>query len=200
MRFYKVIQRIRDAEFKGVKLIGPSVIDFEYSNSVRSLFNLYKVKYNAISSLLYVDRRGSPYNKQLFFFDTKNKVKLLYAISKLSRKSSDDIYISEVNWPLLSKGKYSPILYGYKVSALKSFYKNRVKPLLGASEETSVSEEVYAKYMLDYHEIVKNTKAVKRLYWHQLIAPGYGLVDDSGDTLRKMPAFYVYKKFIKDNS
>jgi hypothetical protein len=34
---------------------------------------------------------------------------------------------------------------------------------------------------------------VKQVYWHQLIAPGYGLIDNRGDTLNKYPAYQAFK-------
>jgi len=173
LNFYKVIQNIRDEFFKDLKLIGPSVIDFEYYYTCRALFNLESIKYDRHSSLLYVDRRGSPYNTQYKFFDTKNKVDLLYSLTKLSWKSSNDIYITEANWPLSNTAPYAP-----------------------TSEHECVSEEDYTKYMLEYHDIIKKTKKIKRVYWHQLIAPGYGLVDNRDGKIRKMPSFEAYKKMI----
>ena len=171
--FYKTIQDVRDNLFKDLKLIGPSVIDFEYYYTVRALFNFEKIKYDKHSSLLYVDRRGSPYNTQYGIFDTKNKVDLLYSLTKLSWKTSDDIYITEVNWPISNTVPYAP-----------------------TSEHECVSKKDYTKYMIDYHEIVKESKKIKRVYWHQLIAPGYGLVDNRDGKLEKTPAFEAYKKMI----
>lgn len=173
LKFYKTIQNIRDEKFKNLILIGPSVIDFEYYYTTRALFNLHDIKYDKHSSLLYVDRRGNPHNIQYGLFDTKNKVDLLYSLTKLSSKVSNEIYITEVNWPLKGTAPYAP-----------------------TSEQECVSEEDYSKFMLEYHKIVKDTKKIKRVYWHQLIAPGYGLVDNREGKLRKMPAFEAYKKMI----
>lgn len=175
LKFYKTVQDVRDEFFKDLKLIGPSVIDFEYYFTCRALFNTENIKYDVHSSLLYVDRRGSPYNTQYKIFDTKNKVDLLYSLTKLSWKSSNVIYITEANWPLSNTEPYAP-----------------------TSEHECVSEEEYKKAMLEYHDIVKNTKKIKRVYWHQLIAPGYGLVDNRDGKIRKMPAFDAYKKMIND--
>ncbi len=175
LKFYKTVQNIRDEFFKDLKLLGPSVIDFEYYYTARALFNLEDIKYDKHSSLLYVDRRGSPYNTQYGVFDTKNKVDLLYSLTKLSWKASNEIYITEVNWPISNTAPYAP-----------------------TSEHECISEEEYKKYMIEYHEIIKGTKKIKRVYWHQLIAPGYGLVDNRDGKLRKMPAFQTYKKMIND--
>ena len=173
LEFYKTIQNIRDEEFKKIVLIGPSVIDFEYYYTSRALFNAYDIKYDKHSSLLYVDRRGSPYNTQYGVFDTKNKIDLLYSLTKLSSKVTNEIYITEVNWPISNTSPYAP-----------------------TSEHECVSKDDYEKFMLEYHKIVKDTKKIKRVYWHQLIAPGYGLVDNREGKLRKMPAFETYKKMI----
>ncbi|WP_072682428.1 hypothetical protein [Arcobacter sp. LA11] len=173
LSFYKIVQNIRNEFFPNLKLIGPSVIDFEYYYTARALFNFEDIKYDKHSSLLYVDRRGSPYNTQYKFFDTKNKIDLLYSLTKMSWKVSNEIYITEVNWPISNTSPYAP-----------------------TSEHECVSEEDYKKFMLEYHKIVKDTKKIKRVYWHQLIAPGYGLVDNREGKLRKMPAFEAYKEMI----
>ena len=34
------------------------------------------------------------------------------------------------------------------------------------------------------------------IFWHQLIAPGYGLVDNRDGKIRKTEAFYAFKKMI----
>ncbi len=173
LNFYETVQNIRDEEYKDLKLIGPSVIDFEYYYTARALFHFQDIKFDKLSSLLYVDRRGSPYNTQYKFFDTKNKVDLLYAMAKLSTKTSNEIYITEANWPISNTAPYAP-----------------------TSEHECVSLEEYEKYMLQYHQILKQTGKIKRIYWHQLIATGYGLVDNRDGQIKKYPAFESYKKMI----
>ncbi len=175
LKFYKIVQDIRDERFPYLKLLGPSVIDFEYYYTVRALFNFEKIKYDKHSSLLYVDRRGAPSSTQYGIFDTKNKINLLYSLTKLSKKVSNEVYITEVNWPLSNTAPYAP-----------------------TSEHECVSENEYMNYMLQYHEIVKKTKKIKRVYWHQLVAPGYGLVDNRDEKIRKTLAFESYKKMINE--
>jgi len=174
LKWFEQIQKLRDTKYSYIKLIGSSVIDFEYYYSIRTLFNGYRIKYDKFSALLYVDRRGAPQNKQYGFFDTLKKIDLLYSMVHLSPKSSNDIYITEVNWPLSGTAPYAP-----------------------TSEKECVSEEEYAVFMRDYHQIALQSGKIDRVYWHQLIAPGYGLVDDR-DGIRKMPAFEVYRDMIKD--
>jgi len=172
--FYRIVQDIRDDNYSTFKLIGPSVIDFEYHYTIRALFNNFSVKFDKLSSLLYVDRRGAPENTQMGIFDTKNKIDMLYSLVKMSPKmKSDEVYITEVNWPLSGTAPYAP-----------------------TSEHECVSEELYSEYMVDYLKIVKNTNKVKKVFWHQLIAPGYGLVDNRDGKLRKTKAFYEFKKLL----
>ena len=175
LKWYEVIQVIRDEKYPSVKLIGSSVIDFEFHYTIRTLFNFFKVKYDKFSSLLYVDRRGSPNNTQMGIFDTKNKINMLYALVRLSWKTSDKIYITEVNWPLSNTAPYAP-----------------------TSEVECVSEERYSEYMLSYYDIAQKSRKIERIYWHQLIAVGYGLVDDRGKSIRKTEAFYAMKKRIQE--
>jgi hypothetical protein len=174
LKFYKTVQDIRDINYSTLKLIGPSVIDFEYHYTIRALFNSFDIKFDKLSSLLYVDRRGGPYNTQMGIFNTQNKIDMLYSLVRLSRKiTSDEIYITEVNWPLSNTAPYAP-----------------------TSEKECVDEDTYAKYMVQYFDIAIKTGKIKKVFWHQLIAPGYGLVDNRDGKIRKTKAFYEFKKLI----
>ena len=167
LNFFQTAQEVRDAKFKDISLIGSSVIDFEYHFSVRSVFNLYKVFYDKFSTLLYVDRRGSPFNSQSGF-DLYKKIKLLRSILQLSPKTTNQIYITETNWPISNTAPYAP-----------------------TSEKECVSLEDYADFMVAYYLIAIASKDIKRVYWHQLIASGYGLVD-SRDGIIKYPAYEAF--------
>ena len=177
LAFYETIQKVRDEQFSNIKLVGSSVIDFEYHFTIRTLFNGYKVHYDKFSSLLYVDRRGSPHSTQMGIFDFKNKIAFLDTIVKSSSKSDNSIYITEANWPLSGTAPYAP-----------------------TSEKECVSEELYNQYMLEYIDIAINSKKIEKLFWHQLIAPGYGLVDNRDGTIRKTKAFYSFKRLLKDTN
>ena len=175
LRFYQAVQQLSDKSFTQLKLIGPAVIDFEYHHTIRALFNFCSIRYDRLSSLLYVDRRGAPQHKQMRFFDTRQKIKLLYAMAWLSRKVlQKQFYVTEVNWPLQNTAPYAP-----------------------TSEKECVSPQDYAKFMRDYHAIALQTGMVERVYWHQLIAPGYGLVDNREGELKKYPAFDAYRKMVR---
>lgn len=174
LKFYTIVQKVRDEHFSDIILIAPAIIDFEYYYTIRTLFNNYGVKYDKHSALLYVDRRGSPYNTQMGIFDTTNKINMLYSLIRLSPKSqSDALYITEVNWPLSNTAPYAP-----------------------TSELECVSEELYSQYMSEYFEIAAKSGKVNKVFWHQLIAPGYGLVDTRDGKVRKREAFYHFKAMI----
>jgi len=171
--FYHCVQSVRDRDYPRLKLIGPSVIDFEYYHTTSALFNAHKLRFDALSALLYVDRRGSPYNTQYGVFDTRFKIRVLRNLMRLSAKVGSKLYITEVNWPLSGTAPYAP-----------------------TSETECIDEQTYAKYMQDYLSIAQASGDVDRVYWHQLIAPGYGLVDNRDGEIRKMPAFEVFKESV----
>jgi len=176
LSFYEVVQSVRDKHFVNLKLIGSSIIDFEYHFTIRTLFNNHKIHYDKVASLLYVDRRGSPYSTQMKIFDLKNKIEFLDTIVRSSSKCENAIYITETNYPLSNTAPYAP-----------------------TSEKECVSEELYNRYMLEYLEIALKSQKVEKVYWHQLIAPGYGLVDNREGKIRKTKAFETFKKLIKGN-
>ncbi|AFL69170.1 hypothetical protein [Sulfurospirillum barnesii] len=173
LRFYACVQKLRDESFPKLLLLGPSIIDFEYHYTARALFNGFKIRFDKHTSLLYVDRRGAPENAQLGF-NTLGKINLLYALCAMSSKSSDDIYITEVNWPLSNTAPYAP-----------------------TSEKECVSETDYATFLKAYIRTAKESGKVRKLFWHQLIAPGYGLVDNR-EGIRKMEGFYAFKEVLHE--
>ena len=168
LRFYKVAYDLKISEFKDINLIGSGVIDFELYYTVHTLFNFCKCKYDGIASLLYVDRRGAPENTQLGFSLT-DKIALLSTIVWLSPKTKQKLYITETNWPISGTAPYAP-----------------------TSEYECVSEEAYSDYMLRYYLLSFASQQVDSVSWHQLIAPGYGLVDNR-EGIHKREAFYIYK-------
>ena len=176
INFYMVAQNLKEEKYPNIKLLGPSVIDFEYYYNARAMFNLKKIKYDITSALLYVDRRGGPQNTQYGIFDLKNKIDMLFSLVKLSPKvKSEDIYITEVNWPISNTAPYAP-----------------------TSEKECVNCDDYTKYMLEYFKIAYESKKIKRVYWHQLISPGYGLVDNRDGKILKYPQFYAFKEILQN--
>ena len=176
IKFYQVAYKLQQEEFPNIKLIGSGVIDFEYHFTSHTLFNLQKYRYDGVSALLYVDRRGAPENTQLGF-GTSDKIALLSTMVWLSPKTKHKLHITETNWPISETAPYAP-----------------------TSEYECVSEDLYCDYMLRYHYLAFASQQVNTLSWHQLIAPGYGLVD-SRESLRKRSAYQAYKvmfHFLKD--
>lgn len=175
-RFYETAYDLKESEFTDIKLIGSGVIDFEYHFTAHTLFNFFKYSYDGIASLLYVDRRGAPENTQMGFA-LSDKIAWLSTMVWLSPKTKNSLHITETNWPLSGTAPYAP-----------------------TSEHECVDEDIYANYMLRYYLLAFASQQVDSVSWHQLIAPGYGLIDNR-DGIILRPAFTVYKtmlKFLKD--
>ena len=164
----EILRRHREVE-----VIGPAVIDFEF----QALLPLADgkipgLRFDIVSSLLYVDRRGAPENRQMGF-DTPDKVTLLRAIAEVGRNSSERCWITEVNWPLW-EGPHSP-----------------------AGKTVSVGEEEQADYLVRYYLLTLGTGLVERVYWWRLIARGYGLIAPASDgSLRRRPSWYAMQTMI----
>lgn len=176
IKFYQVAYRLQQEEFANIKLIGSGVIDFEYHFTTHTLFNFHNYRYDGVSALLYVDRRGAPENMQMGF-STSDKIALLSTMVWLSPKTKHKLHITETNWPISNTAPYAP-----------------------TSEYECVSEDLYCDYMLRYHYLAFASQQVDTLSWHQLIAPGYGLVDNRND-IEKRSAYQAYKvmfHFLKD--
>ncbi len=175
LKFYKIAYNLRNRSFKDLELIGPSVIDFEYHFTAHALFNCHNLFFDGLSALLYVDRRGAPEHTQMGFslFD---KIRLQRAMMMLSSQVGKKFYITEANWPISNTAPYAP-----------------------TSEHECVSEEDYAVFMLRYYLLAFATQQVDTVFWHQLIAAGYGLVD-SRDGLRQRLAYRVFKTMIQQLS
>jgi hypothetical protein len=91
----------------------------------------------------------------------------------LSRKTKPDLHITETNYPISDTAPYAP-----------------------TSEYECISEELYADYMLRYHLLAFASQQVDSVSWHQLMARGYGLVDNI-DGIQKRDAFFTYKFMLK---
>ena len=147
------------------------MIDFEYhvTAAVLNLAGL-GLRFDGVSALLYVDRRGAPENRQAGL-DTEGKVTLLKAIADTARNADGRVYLTEVNWPL-REGPHSP-----------------------AGRAVSVGEEEQADYLVRYYLAALGTGLVERVFWWQIVAKGYGLVDpgEGGRELRRRPSFFALK-------
>lgn len=154
------------APYPDARLLGPAVIDFELYATAAVLNMRWRagLKLDGVASLLYVDRRGAPENRQLGL-DTVAKVTLLKAIADTARNSAAESWITEVNWPLW-QGPHSP-----------------------AGRGVSVDEETQADYLVRFYLLALGSGMVDRIYWWQLVARGYGLVEPGQDgRLRRRPS------------
>jgi hypothetical protein len=169
----EILRRSRRRE--GVEILGPAVIDFEH-HVTAAVLNLKRpgFHFDAVSSLLYVDRRGAPENRQAGF-DTVAKVLLLKAIADTARNAAGRCWVTEVNWPL-SEGPHSP-----------------------AGRAVAVDEETQADYLARYYLLTLGTGLVERVFWWQLLAKGYGLMDPvNPHRPRKRPSFHALRTLVRE--
>jgi hypothetical protein len=153
----------------GVPIVGPGVIDFEPHMTAAAVnWPGLGVRFHALASLLYVDRRGAPENTQLGF-DALRKAALLRAIADTARWCQPRSWITEVNWPL-REGPHSP-----------------------AGRDVAVDEQTAADYAVRYCTSLLASGFVQRVYWWQMVARGYGLVVPEDGGLRRRPAFHALR-------
>ena len=155
---------------------GSSVIDFEPLATLRTLSNGHRYQLDACTCALYVNRRGSPYARQYGLFDLERKIRLIRAMTEWSNRCAPRLWITETNWPLLNTRPYTP---------------NSGLP------RSTVDEITQAKYLTEYYRIAYQTGCVERVYWWQLVNPGYGLADHREDKIRKMPSFHAFANLFK---
>ena len=185
------VQRLADpvadlrSAYPGIEFLGPAGIDFELPYVAAALDRRPdSLTFDALSHHLYVDRRGAPEFAQ-GPFDTLRKCALTRAIARCSPCAGDRLVLTEVNWPLLGTGVYSPVNAPYD-------YPGRRK------NDPSVDEETYAAYMIRYLLITIASGLVERVYWWRLAAHGFGLLDDrAAGTWRPRPAYSAFAHFVR---
>ncbi len=160
---------------EGVEVMGPAVIDFELQVVLALVDRRTRgLRFDIVSSLLYVDRAGAPENRHLGM-DAADKATLLRAIADVGHSCSNRCWITEVNWPLW-EGPHSP-----------------------AGRTVSVGEEEHADYLVRYYLLTLGTGLVERVYWWRLVARGYGLMAPESDgSLRCRPAWHALKTLISE--
>ena len=161
--------------FPDIELLGSSVIDFEPLVTLRTLVNFRRFSLQHTAAQLYVNRRGSAFGRQYGIFDLQRKIRLVHAITTLSNRSESSLWITETNWPLLDTRPYTP---------------NSGHP------RSTVDEATQARYLKQYYQVAWHSRLVRRVYWWQLLNPGYGLVDFRGGKLRKHPSWFALKDMI----
>ena len=165
-------------QFDNIKLAGSSIIDFEPLLTLRTLLNGAQYKFDICASQLYINRRGSAFGKQYGYFDLEKKIRLIAAMLRLSNNTQNRLWITETNWPLLNTKPYTP---------------NSGHP------RSTVDEATQAEYLIQYFEVARKTGLVEKVFWWQLINPGYGLIDHRQGDLRKMPSFHAFKSLLKNS-
>jgi len=182
-RLIDVVAGMRD-KYPGAKFTGPAVIDFEYPYVAAALqARPAGLEYHALSHHLYVDRRGAPENKQ-GGFSAVEKFALARAIAQTATGCGDRLIVSEVNWPIKGTGVYSPVGAPYESPGPRF-------------NDPSVSEDVYADYMIRYIALALCSGMVDRVFWWRLVARGFGLVDDTDPSAwRPRPAYNALRQFL----
>ncbi len=175
LQYLDIVEKAEEVKksFPGIKFFGPSVIDFEYICTMGVLNHPErKPKFDVVNALLYVDRQGAPENKHVGF-DLYHKTLLMRAIINSVYGEETPFWITETNWPLMAKSEYVP-----------------------TSLKESVDEETYSDYLVRYY-ILSLTSGAERVYWWQLVAHGYGIIDDIEKEWRRRPAWYSLKTMIE---
>lgn len=156
--------------YPGLRLAGPAVIDFEYGWTLAALHHRdHAPRFDTVSGLLYVDRRGAPENRQLGF-DLPRKAALLRAIADTSGHSTAPVWITETNYPLKVGGNYAP-------TAVQQGYEPGQQ----------------ADFLVRYYLNALASGMVERVYWWQMAAPGYGLIDDRDGRWERRPAWHAWR-------
>lgn len=167
-----------------IPLIGPAGIDFEYPRVLPMLNQWGPGSLSAFSHHLYVDRRGDPENEQAGF-DTVAKLALMRAMARVHPACAERVVVSEVNWPLQGTGVWSPVGSPYQSPGIRR-------------NDPSVDENTYAAYMKRYLLLALCSGMADQVYWWNLAAHGFGLIDDRDPNgWRPRPAFHVFRELIE---
>lgn len=175
LSLFETAYNIRNYSYPHIKLIGPSVIDFEYINTLGCLNHKRKPLFDIVNQFLYVDRRGAPENKQNGF-DLSHKCLLFRSITDATLGENVPFWITETNYPLKTENlEYCP-----------------------TSQTEAITEDLYASYMVRYYLIALFSGFVERIYWWQIAAHGYGLIDNINGSWRRRRAYYAFS-FMKES-
>lgn len=174
-------------KYRDVSFIGPSVIDFEWDYLAAALRCLpARANLSALSTHLYVDRRGAPEAMQ-GHFNALGKLQVLGAMAISTKDVHDHLIVSEFNWPLSGTREWSPVGTPYVSPGTRT-------------NDPSVSEEDAAVYTMRYVFIGLCSGLADSMVFWSLASHGFGLVDpgtQDNDTWRERPAFKALKVFFK---
>lgn len=170
--------------FPQIPLTGPAGIDFEYPRVLPLLDQWPKQSLSAFSHHLYVDRRGAPENEQNGY-DTVAKLAMARAMARVHPACAERLIVSEVNWPLKDTGVWSPVGSPYQSPGARF-------------NDPSVDETTYADYMRRYFLLALCSGLADQVYWWNLAAHGFGLIDDRDPNgWRPRPAYHAFKELIE---
>lgn len=172
LRMLEAVPPVRERH-PSCRFIGPPVIDFEYYFTLGFLATPRACDFDGVASLLYVDRRGSPDQRQYRHFDLRRKLLLLRAVVEASPHPTVPIYLTEFNWPLRGAGRHSP-----------------------AGPKVETDEISQAGYLALYYLTVLASGGIEAAYWWQLVARGYGLCDDD-EQWRRRAAFRAFRQLAR---
>ena len=163
------------AECPDACVLAPAVIDFEpHATAALIHSGSAERRFDVLASQLYVDRRGAPENRQLGF-DLAGKLAVLNSLARRAPDcASGRSWITEFNWPL-AEGPHAP-----------------------AGRDVAVDEDAQASYLVRYALEALGTGLAERVYWWQLAAAGYGLLDPRGDGLRQRPAYLALRQLQRE--
>ncbi|MGA0333417.1 MAG: lipopolysaccharide kinase InaA family protein [Kiritimatiellia bacterium] len=166
-----------------IPLMGPAGIDFEFPRILPMLNQWPANSLSAFSHHMYVDRRGDPENRQSGF-DTVDKLAWARAIARVHPACAERVVVSEVNWPLSGTGVWSPVGSPYQSPGIRH-------------QDPSVDEETYARFMKKYYLLALCSGMADQVFWWNLAAHGFGLIDDRDPNgWRPRPAFHVFKNLV----
>ena len=168
-----------------IPLWGPAGIDFEFPRILPLLDRLPEgMRWSAYTHHMYVDRRGAPENEQSGF-DTVAKLAMARAVARVHPACEERVVVSEVNWPLAGTGVWSPVGSPYQSPGPRH-------------NDPSVDEPTYAAYMRRYLLLALCSGMADRVYWWNLAAHGFGLIDDRSENgWRPRPAYHAFKDLVE---
>ncbi len=174
-RLFEAAAQVVQSRLEDACLLAPAVIDFEPHATASLIFSgCAEQRFDVLANQLYVDRRGAPENPQLGF-DLAGKLAVLRSLARRSPDcASGRSWVTEFNWPL-REGPHSP-----------------------AGREVAVGEDAQANYLVRYILEALGTGLAERVYWWQLAAAGYGLLDPRGEGLRQRPAYLALRQLLRE--
>jgi hypothetical protein len=171
--------------FPQIPLLGPAGIDFEFPRILPLLDRLPAgMRWSAYTHHMYVDRRGGPENAQSGY-DTVGKLAMARAVARLHPACEERVVVSEVNWPLAGTGVWSPVGSPYLSPGPRH-------------NDPSVDEETYAVYLRRYLLMALCSGMADRVYWWNLAAHGFGLIDDRAEGgWRPRPGYHAFRELVE---